>query len=73
MVLNYNKFTLHRKVENHTNLRKKSSACSDKTIKKTKPEEKNAFSCGASALIMFSLYKADANFLPMEHVNSRSK
>ena len=39
--------------------------------KKTKPEEKNAFSCGSLASIMFSLYKAGANFLPMEHVNSR--
>ena len=37
--------------------------------KKTKPEEKSAFSCGSSALIMSSLYKADTNFLPMEHVN----
>ena len=70
MVLFYNNFTLHRKVENHTNLRKK-NVQQQQNNKKTKPEGKNAFSCGSLPSIMFSLYKADANFLPMEHVNSR--
>ena len=71
MVLFYNNFTLHRKVENHTNLREKKKFSSNKTIKKQNQREKKAFSCGSLASIMFSLYKADANFLPMEHVNSR--
>ena len=44
---------------------------SNKTIKKQNQREKNEFSCGSLPSIMFSLYKADANFLPMEHVNSR--
>ena len=40
MVLFYNNFTLHRKVENHTNLRKKNKVQQQQNNKKTKPEGK---------------------------------